>query len=286
MFKKLNYSIQKIFILLLVIAVITMPGYADVLNVPQKYQEENQWCWAGTSQAILEYYGFVYTQTEIAQYGTGGDNTWNWLYGETTSPTRRGIDLILDYFGNITTQPYNYALSQTLVTQEIDADRPFVVRWGWTSGGGHFVVGHGIENSTMYLMDPWSGATIDDYDWVVSGSGHVWTHSLAMTSNPSQITRSETGIAIRGGVQGYIRPANGEKLLVQSNTSSSGTIEVKMYTIDGRLVWEHSTYANTNSTNIEWNCVNNDGSMVASGIYIMFIKGPGIEDIRKIPVIQ
>jgi hypothetical protein len=38
----------------------------------------------------------------------------------------------------------------------------------------------------MYLMDPWYGATINSYDWVVSGSSHTWTSSLVM-HDPSPV---------------------------------------------------------------------------------------------------
>ncbi|HOH79806.1 MAG TPA: C39 family peptidase [Candidatus Cloacimonadota bacterium] len=157
---------------------------ATVLNVPQIYQTQTQWCWAATSQAMLQYYGYYFTQNEIAQYGTDGANEWNWLWGSTTNPTRRGIDLIMQYFANLSTSPYGRSLSLAESASFIDADRPFYVRWGWDSGGGHFLVAHGVESSTMYLMDPWYGPTINSYAWTLSGGGHTWTHSLTMNTAP------------------------------------------------------------------------------------------------------
>ena len=37
------------------VSVLLFAGVAagQVLNVPQKYQEQDQWCWAATTQAIL-----------------------------------------------------------------------------------------------------------------------------------------------------------------------------------------------------------------------------------------
>jgi hypothetical protein len=155
-----------------------------ILEVPVCGQEQSEWCWAGTSQAMLEYYGYFYSQYEIAEYGTEGANIWNWLWGSSTDPTRRGIDMILEYFGDIDSAPYAYALSLAQSSAEICGLHPFVIRWGWTGGGGHFLVGHGVSDSNMlHYMDPlpigYGGAHVASYDWVVLGSNHEWTHSLA-----------------------------------------------------------------------------------------------------------
>ncbi len=156
-----------------------------VLSVEQVYQNQTQWCWAGTSKAVLDYYGFNYTQEQIALYGTNGTNDWNWLYGESSGPTRRGINLILMHFGSLATTSYTRALTLSESTAKINEVKPFFIRWGWSSGGGHFVVGHGFSGSTLYLMDPWYGPTINTYSWVVSGSSHTWTHSLTLVNPPA-----------------------------------------------------------------------------------------------------
>jgi hypothetical protein len=158
---------------------------AGYLHVKQNYQEETQWCWAGSSQSILEHYGCFLSQTTIADYGTEGANIWNWLWGATTSPTRRGIDRILDHFASLDSDTYSSSLTLQQCLDEIDAGHLFVVRWEWDSGGGHFAVCHGVETNTMYIMDPWYGPTIDDYDWVCRSAsrGHTWTHSLTVLSN-------------------------------------------------------------------------------------------------------
>ena len=159
---------------------------ATTLAVPQKNQEQDQWCWAAVSQAVLEYYGVSQTQTAIAQYGTEGANIWNWLYGSSTSPTRRGVDLILRQFANQATTPLVRSLTSKEVSLEIGASRPFFVRWAWDAGGGHHVVVRGVNKTTLYLMDPWYGPTINSYSWVVRGGGHTWTDSLKMNAAPKR----------------------------------------------------------------------------------------------------
>ena len=161
------------------------PVLARVLNVPERFQEQDQWCWAGTTQAIFWYYGIVLTQTQIADYGTNGYNTPNYLYGSDSEDPyyRKGINLILNNWG-LNSSYGDYTMTQMEVQNQIDSGRPFVIRWGWYSGGGHFVDGRGIEGNYVYYMDPWPGEghKIALYNWVVDDGNHVWTHSLELTT--------------------------------------------------------------------------------------------------------
>lgn len=156
-------------------------AHADILQLKQHYQERTQWCWAAVSESLLEAYGTPYGQSEIAEYGTDGENNWNWLSGTTSNPTRRGMDLILEHFGALETHFVTDHLSSEDVAAAFAEKKPFVIRWEWSSGSGHFVVAHGIENDSIYLMDPWNGPTINTYKWVDKGGDHVWTHTLLMT---------------------------------------------------------------------------------------------------------
>jgi hypothetical protein len=182
----------KIYLVALLVSLLLVPptSFAGVLGVPQTYQEMTEWCWGACSEAVLGYYEEARTQTEIAQYGTVGANIWNWLYGTSTNPTRNGVNLILNHFGQISSVGCGAPMPEASVQDEIDGGRPIVIRWLWASGGGHHVVVRGIEESTLYLMDPWNGPTINSYAWVLQGSNHTWTDSLRLTTNPEHITLS------------------------------------------------------------------------------------------------
>jgi len=168
---------------------------AKVLAVPLTVQEQDQWCWAGSSAAVLAYYGTPVAQCNIAEYTrlnatwhnfgsvncctnpNQGCNYWNynWYYAGS-------IEDILSHWG-VGTTPLGSALSLIQSTDEITGNRPFIIRWGWTTGGGHFVIGHGVEGNTMYYMNPWpgEGMKIADYNWVVFDGSHTWTHSQTTT---------------------------------------------------------------------------------------------------------
>jgi hypothetical protein len=71
--------------------------------------------------------------------------------------------------------------------QDLDGGDPIVMRFGWTSGGGHILVLYGYISNGSYLkyMDPWPGEgyTTSLYTYVVSSPDHDWTHTLYSLTN-------------------------------------------------------------------------------------------------------
>lgn len=189
---------KKASVLLVVFAVFVISGATLVLrgdvtlSVPETFQEYSNWCWAGTSEAVLDYYGQYPSQCEIANYAwsttkccSGSDNFYdrvkgcnkaNWLYGNDGS-----IQGILDNWG-VSSVGTDDIISWNDTVAELDNGYPFVMRFGWTSGGGHFLVAYGYISSGSYVkyMDPWPGEgnTTSLYTYVVSSSEHDWTHTL------------------------------------------------------------------------------------------------------------
>jgi hypothetical protein len=168
---------------------------AQVLEVKEIFQEQEYWCWAGTSACILDYYNKPVDQCTIAEFarktstsidfGTsdccadpgGKCNHWNWMFNAAGS-----IVNILDNFGKIPTTTFGQ-LPKSTVASEIAAKRPFIFRWQWTNETGHFLVGYGLVDNKFYYMNPGEneGKDIADYDWVVKNNEHLWTHTLVLT---------------------------------------------------------------------------------------------------------
>ena len=165
------------------------------LSVPLVTQEHSQWCWAGSSKAVLNYYAKTPSQCQIVNWAYGlnyacGNTTFDWnsnanqpnsMYGSSGS-----VQNILAHWG-VPNNAYSVASSWSSVVSDINANRPFVIRYGWTNGGGHIMVGTGYEtyNGTnyVYIMNPWPGEgnTYRTYASAVSASDHKWTHTQRMT---------------------------------------------------------------------------------------------------------
>lgn len=266
--------IKRIYYLLACVAVSDTSIVAQVLAVPQKNQEQSQWCWDATSQAVLEYYGVYKTQTEIAQYGTEGANDWNYLYGSTTAPTRNGVDLILNHFGGIVSTGQANWFTLEFIKAEIASRRPIPIRWKWNSGGGHILVIHGVADSLVYLMDPWNGPTISMYAWVRQGSTHTWTHSLKIYTTPLYIENYVL-------YQNYPNPFN-ISTNISLSLSSNSYATLKVFDILGRevatLVNEELSAGNYTR---RWNATN-----ASSGIYFYRLQIGSFTETRKLVLLK
>jgi len=90
-----------------------------------------------------------------------------------------------------------------------------------------------------------------------------------------------------------IKPVNNlfvpgsEKATVYYKTAKDGKVTIKLYTLDGRFV---KTLLNEDVSagvgSVEWEGLNEDGSVVSSGIYLVQITAPDYREIKKICVIR
>lgn len=167
-------------------------GY-KYLGVDEEIQQHSNWCWAASSVDILKFYGSKPAQCNVVNWAYGRTdactsapfnwnsyaNTPNGMYGSNGS-----IQAILRNWG-VNSNGYNYASSWNSVVSDVNAGRPFVMRFGWYSGGGHFIVGYGYYDlqgtQTIGYMNPWPGEgyTWSNYNWTVYAAyDHQWTHTL------------------------------------------------------------------------------------------------------------
>ena len=169
------------------------------LNLPLTTQEHSQWCWSATSKAILNLYKKTPSQCQIVNWAFGinyacGNTTFDW-YSYANQPnsmygTSGSVQNILAAWG-VPNTAYNVASSWSSVVADINANRPFVIRYGWTNGGGHIMAGRGYETyngvNYVYIMDPWpgEGQTWRTYSSAVSAADHRWTHTQRMNVGPA-----------------------------------------------------------------------------------------------------
>ncbi|MBA7535591.1 hypothetical protein ES705_27849 [subsurface metagenome] len=94
------------------------------------------------------------------------------------------------------------------------------------------------------------------------------------------------GVKIQGGENGYVNPLKDEVAKIYFWPSEQGTVNVKIFTLIGLLVWEKSKDVSGAQDSIEWNCRNTENDIVASGIYLVYVKGPGIKATKKVAVLK
>jgi uncharacterized repeat protein (TIGR02543 family) len=231
---------------------------AIVLPVPVVIQEKDQWCWAGSTKAVINYYGTNVSQCQIAEWvrthnnwhdfgsvncctnADVGCNYWNYLYGGGAS-----VQDILNNWG-LTSSIWYREMSLSEVSSFVNDNRPFVIRWGWDSGGGHFLVGHGLEGNNLYYMNPWpgEGAEIASYDWVVRGSDHTWTHGAGVTTPYVVVNRT---LNIQAQTGGTTTPAPGSYTKQNGTSVTIYATPWNWYTFTG---WTGSVTSSANPINV------------------------------------
>ncbi len=93
-------------------------------------------------------------------------------------------------------------------------------------------------------------------------------------------------VKIQGGENGYVNPLKGEEAEIHFWPSAPGTVNVEIFDLLGMLVWEKSKDVIADQDSIKWNCRNSENDLVASGIYVVFVKGPGIKATKKVAVMK
>jgi len=253
---------------------------AQVLYVSAVIQEQDQWCWAAVSKCVLNYYGVNVSQCQIAEYTRlnaswhnfgpvncctnphMGCNYWNYNYGATGS-----IQNILQHW-NIQNNGVAYALNTNAVAQELANGRPFIVRWGWTAGGGHFVVGHGLVGNTFYYMNPWPGEGLmyTTYNNMVSSSVHTWTHTNVLTTSPQAIV----SVLDYDIVKIFPNPVN-DYIEFDKIDTFKGAVYCEIFNVAGSLL---------SKTEIHNNIL--DFSSFDNGVYFLRITSAEITFIKKV----
>lgn len=209
------------------------------LPLPVALQEQTNWCWSASSQSILAYYGTVVSQCAIANYAwsltscctqpsdPATCNKVNAMWG-----TNGSLQGILTHYGVSSTQVAS-SLSESVIRTDVNSGKPFVIRWGWTGGGGHFIVGYGIDYcSNLTYMDPLSGFNTDTYSSVVSNSEHTWTHTLRVTRNPTALFSFTGSFAADNDVQKYSFSVETRSAVTLKTTSYAGGISSTGRTIN------------------------------------------------------
>lgn len=108
-----------------------------------------------------------------------------------------------------------------------------------------------------------------------------------LTGIEIKITAPKGEVKIQGGQYGYLDPGKGEAASIAVYPSESGDLSIKVYTLNGQLVWETSKAVSTNVQEIvNWACKNADNEVVASGIYLVHIKGAGLDVKKKVAIVK
>ncbi|MBI5629406.1 MAG: PepSY domain-containing protein [Elusimicrobia bacterium] len=103
------------------------------------------------------------------------------------------------------------------------------------------------------------------------------SQALNLTTNQSALTAWNN----------VFNPARGEKTTIKYEVQSPGKVTLRLYTLGGTLVstlFDGEVPAGKGS--VDWNGTNYSGTVVASGIYLLRMTGPGFSKTQKVAVVK
>ena len=156
------------------------PNGQVTLNISMQKQVQDEWCWDASGLTIADYWGYTqYSQNDFCQLAArNGDISCD------DQPAT--LDDMANAWSNMGFSNTGYDLYRSAsfseTGNEIANGRPFAVRIGWRSGGGHMNVIYGYDPSSGMIAvgDPWPSTqtyTWWNYNDYVSNSSFQWTHS-------------------------------------------------------------------------------------------------------------
>lgn len=158
------------------------PPPKKVLGVKYHKQEQSNWCWAGTTQSLINYYKVKTEkkQCKLVDIGLSRKDCCDKPSSKNCNKPNnsRKRRKILKKYG-VDSKRKKDPISTNNLIKEVKARHPGIVTWKWTDRKvGHVVVFYGYEGSNIYLMDPNSGKRVMTYNKAVSSGKREWTYTL------------------------------------------------------------------------------------------------------------
>ncbi|MGM0568149.1 MAG: two-component regulator propeller domain-containing protein [Elusimicrobiota bacterium] len=273
-------------------------------TVPEIPQDNNIYCiavgpdnviWAGTDDGVIEipdpedtgtWEKYDYDNSDLpinrvqSLFFDSSDRLW--------LGTPQGLSRNDEGTGEGMNDLTNYTLDDEVIFSR-------VIRSISQSRDGNIWVGTS-EGAVEYDGNTWTKYNIRSSDIIsnnitdiAAGSdGSLW---FATTGGVSRFLKKEIkvdrdDVKIQGGQYGYVNPDVGDVAKIRFNSLESGKVKARIYNSLGMLVRELSGDTVGGDDYIIWDCRNISGSTVSSGVYTIYFQAPGIQSIKRVPVVR
>ncbi len=184
------------------------------------------------------------------------------------------------------------AYNNGAVVTSVDGTKLYVFETVDTSADAASHLSPGIRPGFNVSIENLSVATVPNLSSVQSSlnvavDNDVQIRQYTLKAGQVNVNISELSekVIIQGGAKGYVNPDKGENARIYVKPSGTGTIEVKIFDLNGRLVWEYSVQAGAVDY-VDWPGLNLSGQAVASNVYIVRVEGAGINETKKVVIVR
>jgi len=221
----------------------------------------------------------------VGKYDSDGSEVWTRTHNGPRNDLDEGSGIAVDGNGNV------YIVGHVAVTEvtgpgwdiwlrKYDPDGNEIWRRTYNDKIDGWDMGYGIA------VDRSGNVYVTGCEEVTGQGWDIWVRKYEGAFGEHFEPPVESEVKIQGGEKGYVNPLKGEKAKIHFKPSGGGTVNVKIFTLRGLLVWEKSKDVSGIQEFIEWDCRNTENSVVASGIYVVCIEGPGIKATKKVAILK
>jgi len=218
----------------------------------------------------------------MRKYDSDGDVVWTRTYNDVANGGDSGYGIAVDRSGNVYVTGYEAVTGEgsNIWVRKYDSDGDVVWTRTYNGTANSWDRGYGIA------VDGGGNVYVTGYEFVTGESYNIWVRKYEGAFGEHFEPPQEGSVKIQGGEKGYVNPKKGEVAKIHFQPDGSGTVSVKIYTLRGLLVWEESKSVSGYQDFIEWDGRNKDNDVVASGIYVVYVEGPGIEEKKKVAILK
>lgn len=265
-------------------------------------QEQTQWCWAACTRMVDWTYSSTTPPSQCTIVNKANDqcdgifNTCcNTLNGSRPSacttpassnyPNNMGscngsLSWLINHYAGANSYSGS-SLTYSAVSSNLAANKMMVARWGWTSGGGHFVVIYACYTfngaGQVQYANPASGSKVtESYTYFKSNSSRNWTHSISMNGAAYHTREGNTTSTMElNNVRVYPNPASDIVNIERFNDNLAEATFTLMNAL-GEVVFTKTISASEMVSTIQ---LPND---LQKGIYFIQIDNEGVRNTEKI----
>jgi hypothetical protein len=218
----------------------------------------------------------------VRKYDSDGKELWTRTHNGTANSEDAGCDIALDGGGNVYVVGYEADIKEGLNIWlgKYDSDGNKIWTRTYNGPANDDDEGYGIA------VDGSGNIYVTGCETVTGESFNIWVGKYEGAFGIHFKPPEEGKVKIQGGEKGYVNPLKGEVAKIHFKPSGAGTVNVKIYTLRGLLVWEESKDVSGIQDFIEWNCRNTENDVIASGIYVVYVEGPGIKSTKKVAILK
>lgn len=222
----------------------------------------------------------VNTNIWTRKYDSSGNEVWTKTYTSSVgNDDDSGCGITLDESGNIyvTGSVYGPGGGHSIWTRKYTSNGNVV----WTKTYNESINSDDAGNSIA--VDFFGNVFVAGYISVGGEDENIWVRKYRNLNAPTFAV-----FKIVGGKNGYINPKKDESANFVFKTDEAGSVTFKVYNLKGELVKTVTASASGLSQldSFSYNCKNEEGNYLASGIYIVKVQGPGLNIIKKMAIMK